>query len=86
MPRKRQEPSQTKLPKYVYIRRGWYIYRPYLGGGTLGKDVKLCQANADISTVWKRYEQITTPSATRKTLDWLFIIHDGCLRPIANHS
>jgi len=37
---KRTQPNHHALPKYVYIRRGWYVYREYLGQGKLGKDIK----------------------------------------------
>jgi len=72
MARKRTSSQHHALPKYVYIRRGWYIYRPHLGQGKLGKDVKLCPETAQLSEVWKRYESLTCASAPRKTLDWLF--------------
>lgn len=72
MARKRATENHNALPKYVYIRRGWYIYRPHLGQGKLGKDIKLCPETALISEVWQRYESITCVSAPRKTIDWLF--------------
>jgi len=72
MSRKRSDDQHQALPKYVYIRRGWYIYRQHLGNGKLGKDVKLCPANAQISEVWQRYESIACIGAPRKTIDWLF--------------
>lgn len=72
MGRKRDSNDQASLPKYVYIRRGWYIYRPHLGQGKLGKDIKLCPEDARISEVWKRYESLTCVTAPRKTMDWLF--------------
>lgn len=71
MARKRNEAKHHALPPYVYIRRGNYIHRPYLGGGKFGKDVKLCPDTALISEVWQRYEAITTPGAPRKTVGWL---------------
>jgi hypothetical protein len=66
---KRTEKNYHALPKYVYIRRGWYVYREYLGQGKLGKDVKLCLETAPLSEVWQRYESLTCISAPRKTLD-----------------
>jgi integrase len=71
MARKRTESQHHALPKYVYIRRGWYIYREHFGKGKLGKDIKLCPESAPISEVWQRYESITCINALRKTLDWL---------------
>lgn len=72
MARKRAADAHNVLPKYVYIRRGWYIYRPHLGQGHLGKDVKLCPETALISEVWRRYESLTCTDAPRKTMQWLF--------------
>jgi len=69
MPRPRK--TAANLPPYVYIRRGWYVLRGYLGQGRLGKDVKLCPADAPLSEVWARYESQTTRGAIRKTVAWL---------------
>lgn len=69
---KRIQPNHHALPKYVYIRRGWYVYREYLGHGKLGKDIKLCPADAPVSELWQRYESLTCIGAPSKTLDWLF--------------
>jgi integrase len=73
MARKRSQSSHSALPKYVYIRRGWYIYREHLGRGKLGKDIKLCPETAPISEVWQRYESLVCTGAPRKSLDWLFL-------------
>ncbi|MGZ8213511.1 MAG: tyrosine-type recombinase/integrase [Methylosarcina sp.] len=72
MGRKRTEKNHHALPKYVYIRRGWYIYRPHLGEGKLGKDIKLCPEKSPLSEVWLRYEALAGTGAPRKTLNWLF--------------
>lgn len=71
MARKRTQQNHHALPKYVYIVRGWYIYREHLGKGKLGKFIKLCPESALISEVWQKYESITCVGAPRKTLDWL---------------
>jgi len=71
MARKRTDQQHHALPKYVYIRRGWYVYREHLGKGKLGKDIKLCPATAPISEVWQRFESITCAGAPKRTLDWL---------------
>jgi integrase len=72
MARKRTQANHHALPKYVYIRRGWYVFREHFGQGKLGKDIKLCPETALISEVWQRYESLTCIGAPRKTLDWLF--------------
>lgn len=71
MARKRAQSNHHAFPKYVYIRRGWYIYREHLGNGKFGKDIKLCPENAQISDVWQKYESITCTNVPRKTLGWL---------------
>lgn len=71
MARKRATDDHARLPKYVYIRRGNYIYRPYLAPGKFGKDVILCKATAPLSRVWAEYEIIIQDHAPIKTLDWL---------------
>jgi integrase len=68
---KRKNPTHQALPKNVYIRRGWYVFREYFKGGKLGKDIKLCPDSAWMSEVWHKYEEITQPGAPRKTLYWL---------------
>ncbi|MDD5271397.1 MAG: tyrosine-type recombinase/integrase [Methylovulum sp.] len=72
MVKPRKNAEHNKLPKYVYIRRGFYIYRPHLGNGKLGKDIKLCPVTAPLSELHKHYESLTCTNAPRKTLDWLF--------------
>lgn len=71
MGRKRATTAEQQLPKYVYIRRGWYVYRPHVGKGKLGKDIKLCPADAPLSEVWARYESVTAKGAPRTTLAWV---------------
>jgi len=71
MPIIRKNVEHAKLPKYVYIRRGWYIYRPHLGHGKFGKDIKLCPVSASLSELHKRFESLTCVDTPRKTIDWL---------------
>jgi integrase len=73
---KRKDPNHQALPKNVYIRRGWYVYRQYFQGGQLGKDIKLCPVGVQISEVWQKFEalekQDTAPAVpVKKTLTWL---------------
>jgi hypothetical protein len=67
MARKRIASDHNRLPKYVYIRRGWYVYRPYIAPGKFGKDIKLCPEASSIAKVWTEYETIVTDSAPIKT-------------------
>lgn len=59
MGRKRQ--SGERLPKYVYPKRGWYIWRPYVDG-KLCKPVKLVRVDAPMSDVWFEYERLQDPA------------------------
>jgi integrase len=71
MPKKRNIDDHNKLPKYVYIRRGWYIYRQHLGNGKFAKDIKLCPATAKLSELHRKYESLTCTAAPEKNIDWL---------------
>ena len=55
MGRKRQ--SGEKLPKYVYRKGNWYVYRPYVDG-RMGKPVPLVRIGASMSDVWAALEQL----------------------------
>jgi hypothetical protein len=65
-----------KLPKYVVVHKGHYVWRPYLGRvngkTTFGKRVKLCPVGED---VWSAYEKATlitekaTPMQSRQFPD-----------------
>lgn len=62
--------KDRNLPKYVYLRKGRYIYVPYLGKGKRGKEIILCPGDSSISEVWRRYEQVTD-AAPGDSLEWL---------------
>lgn len=59
MGRKRQ--SGDKLPKYVYPKGNWYVYRPYVDG-RMGKPVPLVKIGAPMSDVWAALEQVLDTS------------------------
>lgn len=60
-----------KLPPYVYPNNGRYEYRPHLGGGKLGRGVRLCSAQATLTEIWSAYDKVKN-GVTVRTLEWLF--------------
>ncbi|MBU0730404.1 MAG: hypothetical protein KKA70_11745 [Proteobacteria bacterium] len=67
MGRKRKKEFE-KLPPYVYLAKGRYIWRPY-EDGKLGKEIRLCNEKASFAEIWSAYETIT--GQERNTLRWL---------------
>ncbi len=67
----RKRKTNPQLPEYVYVRRGMFAYRAHLGGGKFGKYIKLCPADAPLSEVWRRYEEITAVGKPKKTVAWM---------------
>lgn len=67
----RKRKSNQQLPEYVYLRREMFVYRAHLGGGKFGKYIKLCPADAPLSEVWRRYEEITAIGKPKKTVAWM---------------
>lgn len=72
-PRPRKH-KKSPLPPYVYLQKGRYIYKPYLGSAKgkprFGKEVRLCGADASIAEVWKCYENHINKNE-RQTLSWM---------------
>jgi integrase len=68
--RPRKNEDHRRLPKYVYLKKGRYVYVPYLGGGRFGKEVVLCPGGSDIRHVWRAYDALTADESTG-TLNWL---------------
>ena len=62
--------KDARLPKYCYLSKGRYIYKPYLGNKQFGKEILLCSGDSPLSVVWRRYEQVVCVSRT-DTLEWL---------------
>jgi hypothetical protein len=65
---------KNQRPKYVYVSKGRYVYKPYLGvenGKTLfGKEVPLGKVeDTNFLTLLKNYERVT--SKDRGTLRWM---------------
>lgn len=67
MGRKRKKGNE-KLPTYVYLTKGRYVYRPY-EKGKLGREVRLCDADATMVELWSAYEEIQ--GVTRDNFKWL---------------
>jgi integrase len=57
MGRKRKK-ENSKLPPYVYLSQGRYIYRPYTDG-KLKTPIRLCSEKSSLSEVWAAYEAMT---------------------------
>jgi integrase len=68
MGRKRDK-NNAKLPPYVYLAKGRYIFRQYING-KLGKEKRLCNGDATLSEVWAAFEAIT--GREQNTMRWLF--------------
>lgn len=72
MPRPRLRKNQ-RLPQYVYLSKGRYVWRPYLGSkrgkGQFGKEVVLCPGDASMSMVWEAYDKASASKGD--TLRWL---------------
>lgn len=62
--------KDKRLPKYCYLSRGRYIHKPYLGNRQFGPETYLCDGNAPLSEVWKRYEEVTQ-ECPGDSLEWL---------------
>ena len=68
--RPRKDRDDARLPKYVYLKKGRYVYVPYLGQGKLGKEQPLCPGGTAIKHVWRAYDALTD-DGTKGTLKWL---------------
>ncbi len=66
MPPKRRT---DKLPPYVYKRKHGYVLRLYTGKDRPMKSVTLCPADAAISEIWQKYEELKQNKT--KNLRWL---------------
>jgi len=72
MPRERLRKNQ-RLPKYVYLSKGRYVLRPYLGSkkgrAQFDREVVLCPGDSSMSVVWQAYDQAVASKGD--TLRWL---------------
>lgn len=63
---KRASKSTMTLPKYVYLSKGRYVYRPYdPATKKQSKEIVLCKDTASMIELWMRYEQVTVKSEVR---------------------
>lgn len=68
--RRRKCEDDSRLPKYVYLKRGRYVYVPYHGRGNLGKEVVLCPGDSSLRTIWRAYDALLSEEGVG-TLKWL---------------
>jgi len=52
----RKRKGSDGLPKYVYLKRGWYVWRRDMLG--LGSPIRLVRSNAPLSSVWAAWESV----------------------------
>ena len=57
----RRRKAGSNLPKYVYLKRGWYIWRRDMLG--LGAPVRLVKADSPMSAVWSAWEAVQRTDA-----------------------
>lgn len=69
MPRERLKKNR-RLPKYVYLSKGRYIHREYLGKGKFGAETVLCPADTPEHKIWEAYNAHIASVAT-DSLDYL---------------
>lgn len=62
--------NRAKLPKGVYLDRGRYSFRPYLGNGKLGKRIPLGPESLSIAQVWDAYERAASTTVPL-TVKWM---------------
>ena len=69
--------DSTRLPKFVSLNKTGYRYKPYLGrvDGKIkwGKSFYIAPADAPMSEVWARYEELQT--GPRNTVRWLLNLY-----------
>lgn len=69
-PQPRKNKTTSNLPKYVYLSKGRFVYRPYdPATKRKGKEIVLCKESASMSELWARYEQVTAQNEI-KSLQW----------------
>jgi integrase len=57
--------------KYVTLRKGRYLYRPYLGDRKYGPEIMLAPESAKPQEIIRRYEEILRAEQPAETIDWL---------------
>jgi integrase len=57
--------------KYVTLRKGRYLYRPYLGNGKYGPEILLAPESAKPQEVIRAYDQLQRASRPQLTIAWL---------------
>jgi len=67
----RKNPKDERLPKYVYLKKGRYVYVTPRTSGKLGPEVYLAPGSASLRKVWESYEGLATTNIKRNSLLWL---------------
>ena len=70
MGRPRKTAQGNALPKYVYLKKGRYIYEQRRSGRCV--EIFLCKYGASIRTIWERFEAVAEGSTQNTTLSNLF--------------
>lgn len=76
MPRERLKKNR-RLPKYVYLSKGRYVHREYIGNGKFGKETVIAPAEAPEHQVWEAYNAHMADVAT-DSLDYLISRYIKC--------
>lgn len=71
MPRERLKKNR-RLPKYVYLSKGRYVHREYLGKGKFGKETVIAPADTPDHKLWELYNAHMAQVAT-DSLDYLIV-------------
>lgn len=71
MGRNRKSKTDQRLPPYVYLAKGRYVWREYKDG-KLGREIVLCPGDTPIAQVWAAHADLLAAPAPRRTLRWLF--------------
>ncbi|SMF96837.1 Phage integrase family protein [Methylomagnum ishizawai] len=71
MGRNRKSKTDQRLPPYVYLAKGRYVWREYKDG-KLGREVVLCPGDTPIAKVWAAHSALIAEGIPHRTLRWLF--------------
>lgn len=67
----RPRKSRRNIPPYVYLGKGRWYLRPYLGNGKFGPEVRLCGPEASDRKIWDAYLESVETGQPKGSLNWL---------------